>query len=441
MGPVPAGRFFHFYAPLAATSLLLTATNPLLAAALARSTDPATALAGYSVAFALCGVLYSPLLVVQQVTTKHMMEGGSFPPFRRFAVITGLVFTALSAAIAFTPMGGWVFGDLIGVTNGVYREATAAMRILWPVPFLTALRAAHQGRLVAGHRTRPIAQATALRTVALALIAVVLVVGGGGAAAGAVAFLVGLVVETGWVWFAPADPPPPSRHTAQELKDLDRELIKFSAPLMLNVLLWWTTPLIINGVLARTPEPAIALAAFAVIEALAWFIAAPTGQLQHASLAMVNGPDSHRSVRRWGLVVAVASAALLGLIALPGVREFVLRLVFDLEPQLLREVAKGLPLAALYPLLYAHRQYYQGLYVRAGRPGLVGLGAALRVGALVGLAFATVHPFSHHGVLLGVGLAVAGLAVEDIFLEVFSRRSALPRLKGRAVIPGEALAP
>lgn len=408
---------------------------------MARSTDPATALAGYSVAFALCGVLYSPLLVVQQVTTKHMLEGGAFPPFRRFAVVTGLVFTALAAAIAFTPLGAWVFGELIGVTNGVFREATAAMRILWPVPFLTALRAANQGRLVAGHRTRPIAQATALRTVALAVIAGLFVVGGGGAAVGAVAFIVGLILETIWVWFARADPPVAPHHTPQEMRDLDRNLFKFSAPLMLNVLLWWTTPLIINGVLARTPEPAIALAAFAVIEAIAWFVASPTGQLQHASLALVNCPDSHRSVRRWGLVVAIAAAAVLGLIALPGVREAVLRLVFDLEPRLLREVAKGLPVAALYPLLYAHRQYYQGLYVRAGRPGLVGLGAMIRVAAVVGLAFATFHPFCHHGVLLGVGLMAAGLAVEALFLEVFSYRSALPRLEARAVIPEEALAP
>ena len=408
---------------------------------MARSVDPATALAGYSVAFTLCGVLYSPLLVVQQVTAKHMLEGGDFPPFRRFAVLVGLVFTALAAAIAFTPLGDLVFGDLIGVTNGVFREAAGAMRVLWPVPFLTALRAAHQGRLVAGHRTQPIAHATALRTAALAAVAFLLVAGGGGAVAGAWAFLAGLVLETAWVWVARAPRPQAPFHTAEEMRTLDRELLRFSAPLMVNVLLWWTTPLIINGVLARTPEPAIALAAFAVIEALAWFLTSPTGQLQHAGLALVNCEESHRSVRRWGLAVAVASAAVLGLIALPGVREPILRLVFDLEPRLLAAVATALPLAVLYPLLYAHRQYYQGLFVRAGRPGLVGAGAALRVAAVVGLAFWAFHPLCHHGALLGVGLAAAGMVVEDVFLERLSHRGALPRLRHPSALPEEALAP
>ncbi len=392
-------------------------------------------------AFALCGVLYSPLLVVQQVTAKHMLEGGDFPPFRRFAVIMGTVFTALAAVIAFTPMAEWVFGDLIGVTNGVYDQAVQAMRVLWPVPLLTAVRAAHQGRLVAGHRTRPIARATAVRTGILAVIAFVLIGAGGGAAAGAVAFVAGLVFETAIVWIARAEKPEAPYHTPQEMRALDRELLRFSAPLVVNVLLWWTTPLIINAVLARTPEPAIALAAFAVIEAIAWFVAAPTGQLQHASLALVNCRDSHRSVRRCGLVVAILSAAVLGLMALPGVREPLLRLVFDLEPRLLAAAAGALPLAALYPLLYAHRQYYQGLFIRADRPGIVGAGALLRVVSLSTLAVVTFHPLCHHGVLLGVGLAVAGLLIEDLFLEALSYRSALPRLQAPAHLPEEALAP
>ena len=66
------GAFARFYAPLIATSYLLTATNPVVAAALARTQDPAPALAGYGVAFALIGVLYAPLLVFQQVAAARL---------------------------------------------------------------------------------------------------------------------------------------------------------------------------------------------------------------------------------------------------------------------------------------------------------------------------------------------------------------------------------
>ena len=99
---ITAGGFARFYTPLAATSLLLTATNPILAAALARSPDPVTALAGYSVAFAVCGVLYAPLLVVQQVAAARLLAAGSFSPVKRFAYLSGAVFSLIGALIAYT---------------------------------------------------------------------------------------------------------------------------------------------------------------------------------------------------------------------------------------------------------------------------------------------------------------------------------------------------
>ena len=101
--------FSKFYAPLAATSLLLTATNPLLAAALARTTDPAVALSGYGVAFALTGVLYAPLLVFQQVAAARLLAAHDLAPVRRFALLVGTLLSVLAAAVAFTPMGVWVF--------------------------------------------------------------------------------------------------------------------------------------------------------------------------------------------------------------------------------------------------------------------------------------------------------------------------------------------
>ncbi|MHC4925431.1 MAG: hypothetical protein ACYTG4_15350, partial [Planctomycetota bacterium] len=257
LGPFP---FAKFYAPLAATSLLLTATNPLLTAALARTRDPAAALAGYGVAFALTGVLYAPLLVVQQVTAARLLDAGDIKPVRRFAMILGLIFSALAAAVAFTPLGLFVFETLVGVHDGILDQALDAMVFLWPVPFLTGVRAFHQGRLVAGHRTNPIAVSTGVRTVVLVIVAFALTGTTAGAWLGGVAFTVGLFFEAAIVAVARAPLP-----TAPERTELEGEgenrLLSFSGPLMVNVLLWWSTPLLISSVLARTPEPDCSLAA------------------------------------------------------------------------------------------------------------------------------------------------------------------------------------
>jgi hypothetical protein len=401
--------FSRFYTPLIATSLLLTATNPLLAAALARTSDPATALSGYGVAFALIGVLYAPLLVVQQLAAARLLSAGDIAPVRRFALVLGLILSGLAAAVAYTPLGVFVFRQIVGVQDAILDEALSAMTVLWPVPVLTGLRALHQGRLVAGHRTQPIAMATGSRTIVLAVVAFALTTTPAGAWLGAVAFTIGLAFETVLVTFAPASLPKFSEPVDREDMEGDR-LLSFSTPLMLNVVLWWSTPLIINSVLARTPEPDCSIAAFTVVEAVAWFLAAPVGQLQHASLALVDCRAAHRKV--W-----------------TG---------FRLDPSLLEPAGLAFPVAALCPALYGHRQYHQGLFVRAGCTWLIGRGAVLRIVVILAAAPLLLGLMGANGARLGVTLAVIGLIAEGAFLEVMSRREALPLLDSMSAVPESA---
>ena len=418
----------RFYLPLVATSYLLTATNPLLAAALARTSDPATSLAGYGVAFALIGVIYSPLLVVQQVAAQRLLSVGDLIPVRRFAALLGIALSVVAALVAFTPVGVFIFERIVGVHDAILDEALSAMTALWPVPVLTGVRALHQGRLVAGHRTRPIAIATGARTGVLAVVAFGMTTTPVGAWLGGVAFSAGLAAEALLVTFAKAPTPTVPERSELESEGEDR-LLSFSTPLMLNVMLWWSTPLIITSVLARTPEPDCSIAAFTVVEAVAWFLSAPVGQLQHASLALVDCRRAHEKVRVFAAGLAVAVTLLLAILAVPAVREAILWTGFRLDPSLLEPAGLAFPVAALYPLLYGHRQYYQGLYVRAGCTGLVGRGAVLRIVVILAAAPLLLGPMGANGARLGVTLAVVGLFAEGVFLEVMARLRALPLLE------------
>jgi len=422
------GGFARFYLPLVATSYLLTATNPLLAAALARTSDPATALAGYGVAFALIGVLYAPLLVVQQVAAARLLAGGDIASVRRFTLAVGLALSGVAALVAFTPVGVFAFERIVGVRDSILDEALSAMSALWPVPALTGLRALHQGRLVAGHRTNPIAWATSARTVVLAGIAFTLTTTSAGAWLGAVAFTLGLAVEALMVALAPAGAGGRAAPTELESEGEDR-LLSFSTPLMLNVLLWWSTPLIINSVLARTPEPDCSIAAFTVVEAVAWFLTAPVGQLQHASLAIVDGRAAYHRVRVYAASLAVTVTLVLAVLSIPALREAILWTGFRLDPSLLEPAGLAFPVAALYPVLYGHRQYHQGLFVRAGCTGLVGRGATLRIVVILAAAPILLGPMGTNGARLGVTLAVVGLLAEVVFLELMTRRKALPMIE------------
>ena len=458
--PLTLHRFARFYAPLAATSLLLTLTNPLLISAMSRGVNPTIALAGFGVAFSLCGVLYSPVLVGQQVAAAKLLNGRRFRPIQSFWLRIGALSSLVAVAVAFTPLGDWVFGRVMGVSGDIFDEARTALAVLAPVlarqalgmavaiawlpgpagtrrrvatmSLLTSVRAVHQGRLVAGHRTNPIAVATGIRTAVLALVAVVLTVSTpGGAWVGATAFTMGLLVETALVAGARVGADGAFHPVAAEGVEpgaTDDDMLRFSTPLMVNVLLWWSTPLLIHSVLARSPFPAEAIAAFVVVEAVAWFLAAPVGQYQHVSIGLVDCKHAHRAVQRWALFLATGVALLVALVSIPLVRSAVLGAVFGLDSGLLSDIGAALPFAVAYPLLYGHRQYCQGLFIRSGRSDAVGWGAALRVASVLAVAVVGLGPLGHAGATLGVLSVVVGLAVEGVFLERVSRRHVMSTL-------------
>jgi hypothetical protein len=429
--PLTLNRFTRFYGPLAATSLLLTATNPLLTGAMSRSVNPAVALAGFGVAFSLSGALYSPLLVGQQVAATRLLRGHRFGSIQTFWLRIGVLFSAISLAIAFTPLGDWVFGSVMGVSGDILAEARTATALLSPVPLLTAWRAVHQGRLVAEHRTEPIAFATGARTIILAIVAVALtVLTPGGAWVGAAAFTIGLVVESLLVARVQSGTVVYSSGTAagDPAGGESERLLRFSTPLMINIFLWWSTPLLITSVLARSRFPAEGIAAFVVVEAVAWFLASPVGQYQHVSISLVDCRDSHRSVQRWSLLLATGVALFIALVSIPVVRRTVLGAGFGLDPGLLSDIGAALPFTIAYPLLYGHRQYFQGLFMRCGRSDAVGWGAVLRVATVFVVAVAGLGPLGEAAATLGVVSAVAGLVVEGLFLERVSRVQVMPLL-------------
>ena len=423
-----AGALARFYGPLAGTSLLLTVTNPILTGALARVHNASAALSGFGVAFALTGVLYAPLLVVQPVAATRILQGLDPAHVRRLAMALGGALSAIAVLLAFSGVGLHLLRTGVGLRGQTLIEARSAMQVLWPVPILTALRSLHQGRLVAGRHTAPIALATALRTMALAGVAAFLAMRSRGAWLAGAAFPLGLTVETTTVALAPAGAKAGLRSRGRERAT---PLANLSGPLVLNVVLWWATPLLITSVLARTPDAGLAIATFVVVEATGWFLAAPVGQLQNASIAWVDSVEAYRRVGMFALAIALCTTAVLVVLTLPAFREQVLWSWFHLDPGLMGPSLRAFPLTVGYPLLYAYRQYHQGLFVRVGHTGPVGRGAALRILVILAGGVALLHPLGTGGARFGIGLAVAGLFAEDAYLTLMCKRHALPRLRRR----------
>jgi hypothetical protein len=197
------GELVRFHTPLAASTLLFLLTQPLISAALARLPNPEQALAAWPVASGLLFITRSPVLALPEVIIALIERPGSRAALHQFSLRMGLACTSVLALLAFTPLGGFYFGTLIGVNQGLAALAGAGLQVGVLLPLVMAQQSWFRGLLTAERATPAITLAMGTNVVT---IAAVLAAGVWlqlpGVVLAAAALLVSSVAETLTLWAA-----------------------------------------------------------------------------------------------------------------------------------------------------------------------------------------------------------------------------------------------
>ncbi len=187
-------RIVDFYYPLALTSLIGLAAQPMLTFFMGHAPSPVESLAVFPVVHALSFIFRAMGLSYQEVAIallgkrlEHAKELG------RFAMMLGLSASAGLTLIAFTPLVQVWFQTISGLNKELALFAIAPIRIMAPIPALSVLLSYQRAILVHRHRTRPITVATALEVAGIIVVFSTLsrLTGITGATGAVIAFLVG----------------------------------------------------------------------------------------------------------------------------------------------------------------------------------------------------------------------------------------------------------
>jgi hypothetical protein len=143
----------RFHAPLGASTLLYLLTQPIISAALSRLPNPQPSLAAWAIAAGLLFIVRSPVMALPEVIIARIDSGTARSALRLFSVRVGLVCLGILALLAFTPLGQFYFGKLIGVDPNLSALATASVQMALFVPFIMALQNWFRGELTASRAT------------------------------------------------------------------------------------------------------------------------------------------------------------------------------------------------------------------------------------------------------------------------------------------------
>jgi hypothetical protein len=200
--PFRWGAFFGFYLPLAATPFLTLLVQPLGAAAMNRMPEPITSLAAWSPVYGLVFLTRSAGFAFNEVVVTLVQRPGGLPALRRFAWGLGVSMMGLLALLAFTPLGGWWFGTVSGLSDDLVGVAAAALGLAVLMPGYAVLQSLYQGALVRARRTRAVTEAVALYLLIAAslLAAGVALAPARGIEVALCAFTLAGLAQTGWLW-------------------------------------------------------------------------------------------------------------------------------------------------------------------------------------------------------------------------------------------------
>ena len=208
--------FYRFYAPLALTSLLLLAVQPLGSAALARMPQALDSLAAWPILSAFLFLLRSLGIAYNEVVVALLDERGSLRSLRRFSHLLGLAVTGVLLLVALSPLSRLFFGTVMGLKPDLAALAGGGLLLAAAWPALTVYQTLYQGVIVYDGQTRYVTQSVlaSLTTSALLLVAGVALGTLPGLYVGTLAFVVGSAVQV--VWLALCSRPVLQRLQARE---------------------------------------------------------------------------------------------------------------------------------------------------------------------------------------------------------------------------------
>ena len=198
----------------------------------------------------------------------------------------------------------------------------------------------------------------------------------------------------------------------------DREVLRAWWPLAASWLMMGFELPAVSAVMARLADPEISLAAYGgIVFPLALLIEAPVIMLLSASTALSRDRPSYRKLRRFMWVAAGGLTALHLAVAATPLWDVVVGHLLG-APEAIRDPARiGMLLMTPWSGAIAYRRFQQGVLIRFGRSGVVGLGTGVRLGAnaaVLVLGALAGGP----GIVVGTSAVAAGVLAEAVFIGI-----------------------
>ena len=396
----------RFWAPLAATWLMMAVEGPMLAAVVARLPEPTINLAAYGVSFAVAILIEAPVIMLMSAATSLAKDRDSFLRLRHFARVLCVATTGVLLVILIPPVHELFMHRVIGLPEDVADLTYGALWCFLPWPAAIGYRRLYQGVLIRFRRTHLVAWGTVVRLASMMAAAVSgylwLEVPGAWVAPLALSAAVLCEAAAARIMVGPtlrellADRRPRRRSSSAMSY---REMAAFYFPLLLTPLIGMAMQPMLAFFMGRSASPIESLAVFPVVNSVGFFFRSVSIAYQDAAIALMGRSFRHyRKLRRFAITLGTATAAGLATVAfLSPVSELWFVHVSGLDEELKRFAIEAARVMFPVPFLATILSLQRAVLVEGRRTAHITAASAVEVG-VVAACF----------VVLGWGIGLVG---------------------------------
>jgi hypothetical protein len=419
-------RIFRVWWPLAASWVLMGAELPALSAIVARLPNPEINLAAYGgVVFPLSLIIESPIIMLLAASTALSRDLDSYHKLRRFMMTAGAGLTALHILVAFTPLYYFVVEKLIGAPAEIVEPARAGLMIMTPWTWSIAYRRFNQGVLIRFDHSKAIGVGTMIRLgadLAVLLAGYVLgnipgiIVATSAVAAGVVceAIYIGIVVQ-------PVIKSQVETAQAEKVPLTLRAFLDFYIPLAMTSLLTLLVQPIGSAALSRMPQALSSLAVWPVVSGLIFMLRSMGVAYNEVVVALLDEPRSAKNLRRFAVLLATGTTALLLAITATPLSEIWFGRISGLSPGLASLAIAGMWISLPMPGLSVFQSWYQGVILHGRRTRGISEAVLVFLVTCSAILWAGVTWGRVTGLYVGLAAFVIATFTQTIWLWVRSR--------------------
>ena len=163
-------ELLRFYVPLAATSVIVLASRPLLTFGIARAPEPVRSLAVWPVVMSFNFILFSLALALQEAIIALLKTRDDFAVLKRFTKYLSVVLGAVYFLVVLTPLRDVWFGGVVGLGPELLAMVGVPAAIMALSPAIGVFVFFYRGVQVQQERTVSITRGVLVNVVVLVLV-------------------------------------------------------------------------------------------------------------------------------------------------------------------------------------------------------------------------------------------------------------------------------